>query len=405
MTPSERLLETLEKYGELAKEVQLTLILSGPPATDKMTRSNVGRYQQCPPLRRKDAGARTRHGSSSVILHRQSLPTLPEHSNEDVKRPKRKSLTFMEEAREWLDSLGKGKVYSTSCDKESNKKADKKSRKLSLISEKENLGRGVRGKVKGHRGSMSALELQTSCCIGGQTRCKEGKHCKHDHRCVSDSYSTEDEKNSLKESVISQLAQLQDLELQIARVDKEISELEEKQKTQRAEQEAQERALKLEMEQIKLWEHELKAEEGHEKELQSQFVDLKDKVVECKVKLEEYKNRIPGVDLFTTRVEEHSQIVSKVAATVVSETDAKQQQSSDADRAVNVNRKFLPRDACSSPRALVPPNQIKERRPTGPTELREWWTRWSEAQSPPLQAKKKVIHRSELTIYLGSTKV
>uniref|UniRef100_A0A674PDL2 Ras association domain family member 11 n=1 Tax=Takifugu rubripes TaxID=31033 RepID=A0A674PDL2_TAKRU len=52
MSPGERLLETLEKYGEQAKEVRLTLHHNGP----------------------SDAGARMRRGSGTLTLHRQSLP-------------------------------------------------------------------------------------------------------------------------------------------------------------------------------------------------------------------------------------------------------------------------------------------------------------------------------------------
>uniref|UniRef100_A0A665VQJ1 Ras association domain family member 11 n=1 Tax=Echeneis naucrates TaxID=173247 RepID=A0A665VQJ1_ECHNA len=55
--PSERLLETLERYGEQAKEVQLSLLHNGPSVWDEMKRTKVGRYHPCP-------------------LHRQSLPPL-----------------------------------------------------------------------------------------------------------------------------------------------------------------------------------------------------------------------------------------------------------------------------------------------------------------------------------------
>uniref|UniRef100_A0AAZ1WZ27 Ras-associating domain-containing protein n=1 Tax=Oreochromis aureus TaxID=47969 RepID=A0AAZ1WZ27_OREAU len=106
MTPEERLLETLERYGEQSKEVQLSLFHRGASVLEEMGKAKVGRYQPCP-------------------LHRQSLPMLSclreegEKKQEDLKRPKRKSLTLMEEAWDWLESLGKGKVYSTAHDKES----------------------------------------------------------------------------------------------------------------------------------------------------------------------------------------------------------------------------------------------------------------------------------------------
>uniref|UniRef100_A0A3Q3A906 Ras association domain-containing protein 8-like n=1 Tax=Kryptolebias marmoratus TaxID=37003 RepID=A0A3Q3A906_KRYMA len=134
MTPDERPLETLKKYGEQAREVQLVLQHNEPAVWDEMSRTKVGRYQACPPLRRKEPGARTRRGSGSLSLHRQSLPPLSclkeeaEQKQEDPKRTKRKSLTLVEEAWEWLESLGKGKVYSTAGDKQSRKRTEKRNR-------------------------------------------------------------------------------------------------------------------------------------------------------------------------------------------------------------------------------------------------------------------------------------
>nr|XP_046253818.1 ras association domain-containing protein 8 [Scatophagus argus] len=416
MTPKERLLETLEKYGEQAREVQLTLFHNGPSVWDEMSRTNVGRYQPCPPLRRKDAGARMRRGSGSLSSHRRSLPPLSclRQEQEDLKRPKRKSLTLMEEAWEWLESLGKGKVYSTACDKESSKKTDKRNRTsldVSLTVDKDDSGRNSRSKVRGHKSLMSDLDHQTSCCMGSQNRGKESKHSKKTPEAKSDDLfsshcaAVEDEKNTLRETIICQLGCLQDLQAQIAYIDKQIFELEEKQRAKRAEQEAQQRMAEEEMEQIKFWENELKAEDGHEKDLQHQFLQMKEKAVDCKTKLEEYRHKMQGLDFFATQivVQEDSEMVSKrdaKTATGISAVSTKEWGQSDP-----ISRKYPPREDLNSPHALVPPSQIKERRPTGPTELREWWARWSEAQNNQSQTKKRVIHRSELTIYLGSTKV
>ncbi|XP_044067139.1 ras association domain-containing protein 8 [Siniperca chuatsi] len=426
MAPNECLLETLKKYSEQAREVQLTLLHNGPSVWDEMSRTKVGRYQPCPPLRRKDAGTRMRRGSGSLSLHRQSLPPLSclgqeaEQQKEELKTPKRKSLTLMEEAWEWLESLGKGKVYSTACDKESSKRTDKRNRTsldVPLTVEKENSGQSSRSKFRGQKSLKSDLDHQTSCCMGSQTKGKESKHSKKTQEAKSDYLSssgcatTEDEKNSLRETIICQLSRLQDIQVQIARTDKQIFELEDRQRAKKAEQEAQQRMVEEEMEQIKFWENELKTEEGYEKDLQCQFLEMRVKAVECKAKLEEYKRKMQGLDFFATQnVQEDSEMVSKVGANAATEISAVSTrnlnlQQSDPVGNVNINRKFLPREDLSPPHALVPPNQIKERRPTGPTELREWWKRWSEAQSPPTQTKKKVIHRSELTIYLGSTKV
>ncbi|XP_070767269.1 ras association domain-containing protein 8-like [Enoplosus armatus] len=427
MTPNERLLETLKKYGEQAREVQLTLLHNGPSVWDEMSRTKVGRYQPCPPLRRKDAGTRMRRGSGSLSLHRQSLPPLSclrkeaEQQKEDLKRPKRKSMTLMEEAWEWLESLGKGKVYSTACDKESSKRTDRRNRTsldVSFSVEKDNSGQRSRSKVRSQKSLQSDLDHQTSCCMGSQTRGKESKHSKKAQEAKSDDLpssgcaTTDDEKNSLRETIICQLGCLQDIQVQIARTDKQIFELEERQRTRKAAQEAQQRTADEETEQIKFWENELKAEEGYEKDLQSQFLEMRAKAAESKARLEEYKRKMQGLDFFATQnaVQEDSEMVSKVRARAAAKisavsTENLNRQQSDPDGNVNINRKFLPREDLNPPHALVPPNQIKERRPTGPTELREWWTRWSETQSSPSQTKKKVIHRSELTIYLGSTKV
>ncbi|XP_056240372.1 ras association domain-containing protein 8 [Seriola aureovittata] len=424
MTPNERLLETLEKYGEQAREVQLTLLHNGASVWDEMSRTKVGRYQPCPPLRRKDAGARMRRSSGSLSLHRQSLPPLTclrqeaEQQKEEVKRPKRKSLTLMEEAWEWLESLGKGKVYSTACDKESSKRTDKKNRTsldVCLSVDKDNLGRSSRGKVRGEKSFKSDLDRQTSCCMGSQTRGKESKHYKKNQEAKADDLfssscvTVEDEKNSLRETVICRLGCLQDLQVQIALIDKQISELEEKQRAKRAEQEAQQRTAEEETELIRFWENELKAEEGYEKDLQCQFLEMRAKAVDCKATLEEYKHKIQGLDFFASQsvAGEDSETISKAGANAATELSTKyaNRQRSDPDGDVNVNRKFLPRKDFNAPHALVSPSQMKERRPTGPAELREWWTRWSESQSSQLQTKKKVIHRSELTIYLGGTKV
>lgn len=429
MAPSEHLLESLAKYGEQAREVQLTLLHNGPSAWDEMSRTKVGRYQPCPPLRRKDAGTRMRRGSSSVSLHRQSLPPLSssrqeaEQQKEDLKRPKRKSLTLMEEAWEWLESLGKSKVYSTACDKERSKKTDKRNRTsfdISLTADKDNSGQSSRSKVRGQKSSKSDLDHQTSCCMGSQTRGKESKRSKKTREAKSDDMpsssraTTEDEKNSLRETIIGQLSCLQSLQVQTAHIDKQIFQLEEKQRAKKAEQEAQQRMAEEETEQIKFWENELKAEEGYEKDLKRQFHEMRAKAVECKYRLEECKRKMQGLDFFATQnaVQEDSEMGLKAGAnaatatgiSTVSTEDHKWQQS-DPDRDENINRKFLPREDFNPPHALVPPSQIKERRPTGPTELREWWTRWSEAQNTQSQSKQQVIHRSELTIYLGSTKV
>uniref|UniRef100_H3CZX3 Ras association domain family member 11 n=1 Tax=Tetraodon nigroviridis TaxID=99883 RepID=H3CZX3_TETNG len=219
MSPGERLLETLEKYGEQAKEVQLKLHHTGPLVWDDMSR--------------------TKRGSGTLSLHRQSLPPMScttqeaGQQKEDLKKPKRKSLTLMEEAWEWLESLGK------------ESKRPKKGQEAGFVD------------------------------LYGAT-----------------SAAREDEKHRLRETIVCQLSCLQDLQLQIASVDTHISELEGKQSARRASQEAQRRFAEEEMEQIRFWEKELKAEEGYEKDLEGQFLEMRAKALECKSRLEEYKRKM-----------------------------------------------------------------------------------------------------------------
>uniref|UniRef100_A0A3P9IE97 Ras-associating domain-containing protein n=1 Tax=Oryzias latipes TaxID=8090 RepID=A0A3P9IE97_ORYLA len=310
MTPDERPLETLEKYGEQAKEVQLTL---------------------------QSSGSTMRRGSGSVILQRQSLPLLScnrqeaEQKQSDPKRPKRKSLTG--------------------------------------------------------QSSRSDVDHQTPRCVGNPSKEKDGKK---DARKI---------KNFLRETIIYQLLHLQDLQAQTRQTEKEISELEDKQRARKAEQEAEDQRAAEEQRQIQFWENQLRAEDVCEKDLQRHFLDLKAKAAEIRAKLEEYRRRIQGLD-FCVGLNgggAREEVASEAAASPP--PDAHQLPSGpDAD----LNRKLPPTEDFKPPQA---PNQIRERRLTGPTELKEWWTRWSETQNLQAESQRKVIHRSELTIYLGSTKV
>ncbi|XP_037337077.2 ras association domain-containing protein 8 [Pungitius pungitius] len=423
MAPDERPLETLQKYGEQAREVRLMLRHNGPSASEDVGRAKVGRYQPCPPLRRKDAGARTRRGSGPACLHRQSLPPLScskqeaEHlKKEELKRPKRKSLTLMEEAWEWLESLGKGKVYSTARDKEGGKKAEKRNRNslgISLTVDESDPASGgskSKGKARGQKGVKSHLD-QTSCCMGNQTRGKESKglEAKPDILFGSNN-ATQDEKTGLRETIIHQVSRLQDLQVQIAHVDQLVSELEEQQGLKKAQQEAQQRIIQEEMEQIEFWENELKAEEAYEKDLQRQFLQMKENASGCKAKLEDYKRQMQGLDFCAaqTAAEQDSNAGADAATDVTAEpTEGRGRQQSDPDGGVDVGRKLPPReDLNAAVHARLPAGQMKERRPTGPSELREWWTRWAQTQDGQSETTKKAVtHRSELTIYLGGKKV
>ncbi|XP_061127068.1 ras association domain-containing protein 8 [Syngnathus typhle] len=403
MAPDERPLEMLKKYGEHSKEVQLTLLHSGPSVYDEMSRAKVGRHQPCPPLRRKETGARNWRRSGSLNLHRQSFPLSclrqdTDQNHELLKRPKRKSLTLMEEAWEWLESLGKTQVYSTSCDKDSSKKTtEKKKTFLSVTLSTMRKSPHEKNQVRGHRNSKSDLD-QTSCCMGTQQKVKENKNSKKAHVGKLDSFSdlnSDNENNRLRETIIWQLSILQKLQVQIGDVDHEILELE---KTERTREE--QKVIEEETEQIKFWENELKAEEDFERDLQNQFHGLKAKIVDCKAKLEDYKTEMQKLDFCGAQ-----KVDSKEGRHAADGNPSKVSNGHllETERQVNSDRKWPPRNINPSP-ALFPPNQIKERRLTGPAELREWWACWSAGQKSNSNKKVTAIHRSELTIYLGGTK-
>ncbi|XP_061528022.1 ras association domain-containing protein 8 [Phycodurus eques] len=400
MAPDERPLEMLRKYGEHAKEVQLTLLHSGPLVCDEMSRAKVGRHQPCPPLRRKEASTRVWRRSGSLNLHRESFPLSclrrdTDQNHEHLKRPKRKSLTFMEEAWEWLENLGKTQVYSTACDKDSTKKTGKNKHFLSVTLSSVRKSPRDQSQVRGHRNSKLDLD-QTSCCMGTQQKVKEKNSKTQGEKLnsISDS-NNEAEKNLLRETIICQLSYLQKLQVQMEGVDKEMLELEESERTRE-----ERKLIEDEMEQMWFWENELKAEEVFERDLQDQFHEMKAKIVDCKAKLEEYKTNMQKLDLRGTH---NVDAKERRHAADDNPTRGSNWQLFETELDVNSDRKWPPRRNFNTS-ALFPPSQIKERRPTGPTELREWWARWSAVQNSKSSIKKTEIHRSELTIYLGGTK-
>ncbi|XP_077580154.1 ras association domain-containing protein 8 [Stigmatopora nigra] len=403
MSPDERPLEMLRKYGEHAKEVQLALFHGSPSVSDEMSRTKAGRRQACPPLRRKEANARVWRRNGSLNQHRHSLPLSclkrdTEQNQEHLKRPKRKSLTFMEEAWEWLENLGKTQVYSTSCDKDSGKRNEKRKRSfLSITLSDGRKNPRDQKQVQGHRKSKSDLDHQTSCCMGTQQKVKEDRYPKktHGHQ-LEISNSCEDEINHLRETIIYQLSYLQKIQVVVEKVDNEILELEEK-------EQAKEEQKLIELEQIRFWENELKAEEAFEKDLLNHFHEMKAKVVDCKAKLGDYRSKMEKIAF-----RGDPNLCSKEGQDVGEESLSNETISGELiESEVDLNgyRKWPPRsDVHHPPAAVIPPSLIKTRRPTGPVELREWWARWSALQNAKTNRKDTKIHRSELTVYLGSTK-
>ncbi|CAB1336360.1 unnamed protein product [Coregonus sp. 'balchen'] len=432
VTPNERILESLAKYGQQAREIQLTLLHNGPSLWEGPSRGKGGRYEAGPQLRRADAGGKVQRVSGGLSLHRQSLPPLSclrqqaeQPHEEEPKRTKRKSLTLMDEAWGWLESLGRGAVNQSGRKKGSRKdtvKRDGSSLNVSVTVAKDPSTPGVLQSKFREKSAKSTEHHQISCCMGDQGRDRkksnlcisdEGKDIQHvkKHPEVSmakikaegqqnptSALKMVDEERKLRGLVALQQASLKELQVQITCTDSQIHELEEQRK---ARQEAQQK-IGEEAEQLEFWKNELKAEEGYEKDLQEQFLEMKVKAVECKAKLEEYKCKMQGLDSSRDRrtvQEEQVNVPSQDATSPAAAgwtrlNKALNQSRSLTVRVVNTDRKFAPRVDSNHPHALVPPNQIKD-----------WWTCWSEAQSPNPETQPRVVHLSKIMIHLGSTRV
>ncbi|KAJ3586350.1 hypothetical protein NHX12_012750 [Muraenolepis orangiensis] len=472
VSPNECLLESLQKYGEHVKEVQLTLLNNNrppllwdpAPGSNSSSRTTVPGDPLGPPLRRRrpDPGSRTRKGSGSLAssAHRQSLPVLSQLHQaeeeegllEDVKRPKRKSLTLMD-AWGWLGSLGRRRLhYSVS--EESHKETGKRSNENLLegfvgsdsvgsgsVSSKEDRGQdGFLSRVRRRKRERQCREHRTSCCIGNQKREDDGQMFRKSSLGAKDgallskdqtlgpkdralwtkdqtlgskdrvlgrssrAHRLEDENNKLREHITSQGTRLRDLHLQITSVDSQIGELEGQKTARQARLDAQQTSAleEEENEQVQFWENELKAELGYERDIQARFLEMRERAWQCKAQLEEYKLKVQRLD-FTAGVkalvqerEENPGILGKGVTQICTGVET-----SKAPGRVNTGRKESP----SQLHAPVPPQQIKERRLTGPTELREWWTHWSGSQATAAAPQTPSLHRAELTIYLGSARV
>ncbi|CAB1329759.1 unnamed protein product [Coregonus sp. 'balchen'] len=444
VAPNERLLESLERYGQQAREVQLTLLHNGPSFCEEPSRGKGSRYQVGPQLRRADAGGKVRRCNGGLSLHRQSLPPLSrlrqqaKQPPEEPKKPKRKSLTLMEEAWGWLESLGRGGANQSSHEKGNSKDTDKRdgnSLNVSVTVSKDPSTPGVlQSKVRGEKSAKSTEHQRISCCMGDQGRDREksnisdeGKDNQHVKKhpeagtakinaegCQNPTSALKmvDEKRRLRGLVARQQTNLKELQVQINSTNSQIHELEEQQKARQTDQEAQQKVIE-EAEQLEFWDNELKAEEGYQKDLEEQFLEIKEKAVACKAKLEEYKIKMQGLDSSRDRrtvqmekVNVASQdATSPAAAGWTTPNEALNQSRALTVSVVNTDRKFAPRENSDLPHALVPPNQIKDLRPSRPNQLRDLWTHWSEAPSPNTETKPKVVHRAEITIHLGSTRV
>lgn len=436
VTPSERLLESLEKYSQQVREVQLTLLHNGPSLWEGAAGPRGGRYQAAPvQLRRADAGSRVRRDGGALSLHRQSLPPLSrlrqqaEQPPEDSKRSKRKSLTLIEEARGWLEKLGRGQPSGR--DKGNNKEAGARTESSLDVS----APGGKRGQMKGGMSGRSSEDQRTSCCLGNQGRDrpesatgsfetkqagKDGRHSSGHAEARMESPEAEDlinqssgskieeDKRKLRDLIAKQQASLQGLHVQITSTDRQIHELEGQLGARQTQQDAQRIIREEEEEQLQFWENELKAEEGYEKDLQAQFSEMKEKAAESKSRLELYKNKMYGHDLprvQRAKPEEVKETVGLVTYTVedlaVPNKERNQQRSNTASE-VNTDREFPLGGDCNLQGALISPNLIEEPGASGQNQRRELWACSSGSRSLKTEI---VVHRSEITIHLGSTRV
>ncbi|KAF4110027.1 ras association domain-containing protein 8 [Onychostoma macrolepis] len=418
VTPDERLLESLEKYGEQAKEVQLTLKHIGPSLGEE---TNQPKAQ----MRRTEGIGRARRASGAIALHRQSLPPLSRlclHSEpppEEPKRPKRKSLTLMEEAWGWLENLGRGGKQQSGQDKGKDKEGNK-GNGHSDNTAKSSLDSGTpQARDKKDKNRVTPHQPLISC-LGNRGRCtdesavcerreeEEQKGSEEDlktHNPVVHQVTKSEEIVELRRLAVQQQASLQELKHKIESTDQMILELEQ----QQAAREFSE-SLPEEEEQLKFWLNELKAEEVFERDLQRQFLQIKEEATECKAKLEEYKQKLQVMDLRNSQQQTGHEDVTgeniQADETKPAQTSVKKMQiSADGSCGDGGSKRVVTTLESKLPYVLVSANQISNPPLSGPEDLREWWMRWSQSQNSTSVTKHKMVHRSEITIQLGSTRV
>ncbi|KAG9332731.1 hypothetical protein JZ751_014830 [Albula glossodonta] len=353
VTPDERLLESLAKYGQQSREVQLMLLHNGPSHGAAGVDELMGGSQQaCAQLRRPDVATRVRRGSGSCGIHRQSLPPLSRlrlHKEPpqiaEAKKPKRKSLTLVEEAFGWLENLSRSGKPQRGREREKSKEVEKRKGSTFSCQKTPDSSQAVSedccspGCMQGtgcHRKTAVSMHQKRSSILdepghskapdmerdgvnndNGEKDANKKADIKKDHELNAgkdkaegklDPYSkrykstsspptpkTEEEK--LQILLMHQQVCLHELQLQQDSTDIQIQKLEERQKAwQKQEVPSQLTEEEEEAEELEYWENELRAEEGYERDLQEQFLEMKKKAAECKAKLEEYKRRMQGLD-------------------------------------------------------------------------------------------------------------
>ncbi|TTH08278.1 hypothetical protein Baya_15287 [Bagarius yarrelli] len=372
-------------------------IILGPSLMDRPNKSQVQ-------LRRVEGEGNLHRSSTEAVLHRQSLPSLdhlrPRSPPEETKRPKRKSLMLMEEAWGWLENLGKGRKQHLTQDK-----AENGNRQLDNLEVKPEepiqasivLQVGDKNSPKNKKWTQNDKELHESI-TEHVTKRKELRVTEKQDRVLELDENFE-AKEKLKKLIIQREDDLRTLELKIHTTDGEILDLE----MQQAE------SMSDDEEQFQFWLNELKAEKGFEKDLQMQFWDLKEKVAECKHQLEQCKIKLQGMDLTNTRHSQRQQSKQNAAASVRTRVDRLEsvpEEKTDPEISEKDSNENILITGMESklPCIVVTANEITESQQSSPAELREWWSRWIEAQKTAA-SREKVMHRSEVTIHLRGTKV
>eukprot|EP00062_Callorhinchus_milii_P023775 gi/632982980/ref/XP_007908422.1/ PREDICTED: ras association domain-containing protein 8-like [Callorhinchus milii] len=216
----EKLLASLSKWGQQVKEVQLILNRTGPSLSQRA------------PVAKAWGPERN--------LHRQSLPPLAklrnksEKAHHPAKEPKRKSLTFAEGAREWLESLGKGREC----------------------------------KVK----------------------------VKQPEKEVPPEGEGEDTALGLSQRLASQQEALQSLQAQVEASEGEIQQLKAREEPEESQEAARLQGPGPGAEQVEFWENELKGEELHRAELRQQLEEVEARLRECEEKLAECEGNARGLE-------------------------------------------------------------------------------------------------------------
>lgn len=361
-------------------------------------------------LRQAEGGekmSRTRTGS---ILHRQSLPPFSVFPTkplpEELKRPKRKSLTLIEEAWGWLENFGRSGRQQPGKDKnkcqQDDRQQDNRTTNIEKIAQTfEPLNERNETKNKTREAKQTGINL-----LGKLKRNEENTEMNERKDKVNEPTVLSDAVEKLRNVIIQQHAYLKELNLKTDSMNEQICKLEKPPEKAQSLESTLGPGLSEEEGQLKFWLNELKAEQGFEKDLQRQFLELKEKAAECKTKLEEYKSKLQRMDHIERRLAWGQQTIKTqeddVECPSVHLELGEEKRDAGKRKADSEQKTQITTVESQLPYIVV----TSEPQLSGPAELREWWTRWTGAQkTKQMGLRGKVIHRSEILIHLGSTRV